>query len=93
MRGLQIAIAAYRIAEKRRGNDNPDFRPVFLSWARAWRKKETPESTQQGLATDPHSPNEFRCNQVVRNIDEFYQAFGVTETDELFLPKEQRVSL
>lgn len=93
VRGLQIAIAAYRIAEKRRGNQNPDFRPIFLAWARTWRKKQRPEATQKMLATDPHSPNEFRCNQVVRNIDEFYQAFGVTEADKLFLPKEQRVSL
>nr|WP_081512241.1 M13 family metallopeptidase [Nocardia donostiensis] len=93
LRGLQIALAAFRIAEKRRGNDNPDYRSVFLSWARGWRDKQTREVTEQLLATDPHSPNEFRCNQVVRNIAEFYTAFGVVEGDELFLPQDQRVSL
>lgn len=93
LRGLQIALAAFRIAEKRHGNDNPDYRSVFLSWARGWRDKQTREATEQLLATDPHSPNEFRCNQVVRNIAEFYTAFGVVEGDELFLPQDQRVSL
>ncbi|WP_280480554.1 M13 family metallopeptidase, partial [Nocardia cyriacigeorgica] len=93
LRGLLIALAAYRIAEKRRGVDNPDYRSMFLSWARGWRDKQTREVTERLLATDTHSPNEFRCNQVVRNLEEFYTTFGVKEGDELFLPKEQRVSL
>ena len=45
------------------------------------------------LATDPHSPPEFRCNGVIRNIDEFYDAFGVTSDDELFLATEDRVRI
>ncbi|WP_280428443.1 M13-type metalloendopeptidase, partial [Nocardia brasiliensis] len=43
-------------------------------------------------ATDTHSPAEFRCNQVVRNLAEFYTAFDVKETDKLFLPPDQRVT-
>ncbi|WP_438823338.1 M13 family metallopeptidase [Nocardia cyriacigeorgica] len=93
LRGLLIALAAYRIAEKRRGVDNPDYHSMFLSWARGWRDKQTREVTERLLATDTHSPNEFRANQVVRNIDEFYTTFGVKEGDKLFLPKEQRVTL
>ncbi|WP_040833559.1 M13 family metallopeptidase [Nocardia brevicatena] len=93
VRGLQIALAAFRIAEQRNGIDNPDYRSMFLSWARTWRSKQTPEVTEQLLASDTHSPDEFRCNQVVRNIEEFYRTFGVVETDELFLPPEQRVAL
>ena len=45
------------------------------------------------IAIDPHSPNEFRCNQIVRNIDAFYVAFGVTEADALWLAPEQRVTI
>jgi putative endopeptidase len=45
------------------------------------------------LAIDPHSPNEFRCNQIVRNIDEYYTAFGVTETDAAWLAPEKRVTI
>ncbi len=37
------------------------------------------------LAIDPHSPPEFRCNGVIRNLDVFYDAFEVTEDDELYL--------
>ncbi|MFE3442538.1 M13 family metallopeptidase [Nocardia sp. NPDC059180] len=93
LRGLQIALAAFRIAEKRRGVENPDYHAMFLSWARGWRDMQTREVTERLLATDTHSPNEFRANQVVRNIEEFYTTFGVKEGDELFLPKDQRVSL
>jgi putative endopeptidase len=47
----------------------------------------------QRLATDPHSPAEFRCNQIVRNIDAFYEAFDVTEKDQAWLAPESRVSI
>ncbi|MEV6069854.1 M13 family metallopeptidase [Nocardia sp. NPDC052001] len=91
LRGLQIALAAYRIAEKRAGNDNPDYHTLFLSWARGWRIKMTKELAAE-LLTDTHSPDEFRCNQVVRNLPEFYAAFGVQSTDKLFLPEDQRIT-
>ena len=45
------------------------------------------------MASDPHSPDEFRVNQIVRNIDQFYDAFGVTATDELWLDPAERVSI
>jgi putative endopeptidase len=90
LRGLQIALAAYRIAAQRDGGD-PDYQQMFLSWARSWREKQTQKSTIQ-LLQDVHSPNEFRCNQVVRNLAEFYNTFGVKEGDKLFLPEDQRVS-
>ena len=45
------------------------------------------------LATDPHSPNEFRCNQIVRNLDAFYEAFDVSPDDALWLPEEERVTI
>ncbi|RMI31894.1 M13 family metallopeptidase [Nocardia stercoris] len=90
LRGLMISLAAYRIAEKK---DDPDYTAMFQSWARYWREKQTPEALEQQLANDPHSPGEFRCNQVVRNLPEFYRTFGVTPSDKLFLAEDQRVSL
>jgi len=45
------------------------------------------------LATNPHSPPEFRCNGVVRNLTEFYEAFGVKERDKLWLPQKDRVRI
>jgi putative endopeptidase len=65
----------------------------FLSWAQAWQQKGRDAEVIRLLTIDPHSPNEFRCNQIVRNIDEFYTAFDVQETDDLYLPKEQRVTI
>ncbi|MEV0684017.1 M13 family metallopeptidase [Nocardia sp. NPDC050378] len=91
LRGLQIALEAYKKVAQRSG-ETPDFRSVFLSWARQWRDKQTVEATLQGLQ-DTHSPNEFRCNQVVRNINEFYTTFDVKEGDKLFMPADQRVAL
>jgi putative endopeptidase len=47
----------------------------------------------QRMATDPHSPAEFRCNQIVRNLPEFYFAFDVAESDALWLDENQRVKI
>ncbi|MQY23136.1 M13 family metallopeptidase [Nocardia macrotermitis] len=90
LRGLMISLSAFRIDLK---TDTPNYTDMFLSWGRNWRAKQTPQYTEQLLANDVHSPSEFRCNQVVRNLPEFYQTFGIKETDKLFLAKDQRVSL
>jgi len=45
------------------------------------------------IATDPHSPDEFRCNQIVRNVAEFYEAFAVSESDKLWLAQHERVRI
>ncbi|WP_063046885.1 M13 family metallopeptidase [Nocardia pseudovaccinii] len=93
LRGLGIAVAALGIADKRDGKGDPDNRTLFLSWARIWREKSTKQHMELRLAMDPHAPNEFRCNQVVRNIDEFYTTFAVEPSDKLYLALDQRVSL
>jgi putative endopeptidase len=66
---------------------------LFLSWAQAWRTKGRDEMVLQRLATDPHSPPEFRCNQIVRNIGAFYEAFAVSSSDKLWLEESKRVSI
>ena len=66
---------------------------LLLSWAQVWQQKSRDAETIRLLTIDPHSPNEFRCNQIVRNIDAFYEAFDVTEADALHLPREQRVTI
>jgi putative endopeptidase len=65
----------------------------FLSWAQAWQMKGRDAEVIRLLAIDPHSPNEFRCNQIVRNIDEFYTGFGVTAEDALWLEPAERVTI
>jgi putative endopeptidase len=98
--GLSIALKAYLIACKERGVDPMQIKDgytgpqrLFLSWGQAWRGKGRDEMVIQRLATDPHSPNEFRCNQIVRNIDDFYEAFDVKPGDALWLDPADRVKI
>ncbi|MCM6778852.1 M13 family metallopeptidase [Nocardia sp. CDC159] len=93
LHGLLLAVTAYEITERARGVVNPDYAAVFQSYARIRREKIRPEALAARLATYQDAPSEFRCNQVIRNIPEFYTAFGVRPTDKLFLPEEQRVVL
>ncbi len=65
----------------------------FLSWAQAWQIAIRPEEALRLLSIDPHSPNEFRCNQIVRNIDAFYDAFEVGPDDALWLAPDERVTI
>lgn len=65
----------------------------FLGWAQSWRTKLRDEEALRLLSIDPHSPAEFRCNQIVRNIDVFYSTFGVTEQDALWLDPDHRVTI
>ncbi|MDQ1584220.1 MAG: putative endopeptidase [Microbacteriaceae bacterium] len=95
--GLAIAWRAYLISL---GGQEPPVidgltgaQRFFLSWAQAWQQKGRDEEVIRLLAIDPHSPNEFRCNQIVRNIDEFYETFDVSEGDALWLDPAERVSI
>ncbi len=98
--GLGIAYRAYLLSLKDNGGSEPEpidgltgKQRLFLSWAQAWRTKGRDEMVLQRLATDPHSPPEFRCNQIVRNIDAFYEAFDLSPEDALWLDQSQRVSI
>jgi putative endopeptidase len=98
--GLGIAYRAYLLSLKDNGGEEPApidgltaKQRLFLSWAQAWRTKGRDEMVLQRLATDPHSPPEFRCNQIVRNIDAFYEAFDLSPEDKLWLDQAQRVSI
>lgn len=95
--GLAIAWKAYLISLD--GQEPPVIDGLsgaerfFLSWAQAWQLKARDEEVVRLLSIDPHSPNEFRCNQIVRNIDEFYETFGVSENDSLWLDPKDRVTI
>ena len=103
--GLTIALLAYRLAngddgEPAEGNEvGPEIdgltgiQRLITSWAIVWRTKTRAEEAARRLAVDPHSPPEFRCNQVVKNLDDFHHAFGVTEADGMWLAPEDRVSI
>ena len=95
--GLTIAYKAYQISLQ--GKPSPVIegmsgeKRLMLSWAQIWRAKVRPEEMRRRIATDPHSPAEFRCNQILKNFTPFYQEFGVTEKDALWLEEESRVQI
>lgn len=95
--GLTIAYKAYQISLD--GKPSPVIdgltgeQRLLLSWAQVWRAKVRPEEMRRRIATDPHSPAEFRCNQIVKNFTPFYEAFGVTEKDALWLDEQSRVQI
>ncbi|MBS9533257.1 M13 family metallopeptidase [Mycobacterium sp. M1] len=95
--GLSIALLAYRLSLG--GADAPvideltGVQRVFYGWAQVWRTKSRDAEAIRRLATDPHSPPEFRCNGVIRNIDAFYDAFAVTPDDALYLEPAARVHI
>jgi len=94
--GLGIAIKAWRIATGGQVDDIDGLtalQRLFCSYGTIWSYLARDELVAQRLATDPHSPPEFRCNQIVRNLGEFYDAFGVVPADQAWLAPEQRVTI
>ena len=95
--GLSIALLAYELSL---GGEEPPVidgltgvQRVLFGWAQVWRTKSREAEAIRRLATDPHSPPEFRCNGVIRNLDAFYDAFEVGTDDALYLEPERRVRI
>lgn len=96
--GLSIALKAYlcqagESAHEVGADGYTGIQRFFLAWAVVWRGKHREAEAIKRLATDPHSPSEFRANGVPRHIDAFYDAFGVTENDAMFLAPDKRVTI
>jgi putative endopeptidase len=95
--GLSLAYRAYKIATKDIEVPVIDGltgdQRFFLAWAQVWRSSQREENARNRLRTDSHSPEEYRVNGVVRNIDAWYEAFGITPDHALYLPPEERVRI
>jgi putative endopeptidase len=65
----------------------------FLSWAQVWRALNRDEALRNQILTDPHSPEPYRVNGVVRNVDAWYTAFDVKPSDKSYLAPDQRVHI
>jgi putative endopeptidase len=95
--GLTIAYEAFKKTPQGRENNKtggftPDQR-FFLSWAQVWRGNTRPEELAARLITDPHSPNELRCNGPLSNMQQFYTAFAIKPTDKLYRPDSLRAKI
>jgi putative endopeptidase len=95
--GISIGLLAYKMSLN--GEEPPvidgftGIQRVFLGYGQVWRNKYRDEALRQLIMTDPHAPSMYRANGAVRNVPEFYEAFGVTEEHALYLPPEGRVKI
>ena len=95
--GLSIAWKAYVLSLN--GQEPPVIDGLtgaerfVLSWAQIWKHQARPAEAERLLAVDPHSPPEFRVNQIVKNIEVFYEAFGVSEGDPMWMSPKDRVQI
>ncbi len=95
--GLSLAYRAYKLSL----NGKPDKvidgftgdQRFFMAWAQVWRSQTREAQARQYLIVDPHSPEQFRTNGIVRNFDEWYKAFDVKPGDKLYLAPKDRVRI
>lgn len=96
--GINAAYDGLQIHLKQNGNlglidgYTPEQR-LFISWATIWRSKMRDEAIKNQVKTDPHSPGQYRAYVPLVNVDEFYKAFDIKETDKLFVKPENRVKI
>lgn len=94
---LAVGLHAYKLSLKGKAAPvidgyTPEQR-FFLGWCQVWRTNIREAALRQQVTADVHSPAEYRCNGVVRNVDAWYDAFGVKEGDKLYLKPEDRVRI
>lgn len=93
--GLRIALSAYLGSRQGKNEENIEgFSPLqrfYLAYANVWAENIREEEIRLRVKTDPHSGARERVNATLRNIDEFYDAFGIKESDPMWRPKEERV--
>ncbi len=95
--GLNVAYAAFKKTKEGQSNTKIDgFTPdqrFFLSWAQVWRSSQRPEAAAQRILTDPHSPEQYRANAPITNIDAWYAAFNVQPGDKMYKKPEDRIKI
>jgi len=95
--GLNVAYAAFKKTKQGQSNEKIDgFTPdqrFFLSWAQVWRSEQRPEAAAQRILTDPHSPEQYRCNAPIQNMDAWYEAFNIQPGDKNYKKPEDRTKV
>jgi putative endopeptidase len=95
--GINIAYEAFKKTKEGHADIKIDgFTPdqrFFLSWAQVWRGSQRPEATAQRILTDPHSPEQYRTNAPITNLDAWYNAFNVQPGDKMYKKPEDRIKV
>ena len=99
--GLRVAMTAFLDSQKKKGVDvdSPEalidgYTPAqafYMNYANLWGQNIRPEEMRALTIGDVHSLGENRVNVTLRNIEPFFNAFGITEGQPMFLPAEERV--
>ncbi|MFO0321354.1 MAG: M13 family metallopeptidase [Bacteroidota bacterium] len=95
--GLTMAYYAYK--KSLNGKKSPLIagftgeQRFFISWAQGWKSLIRDASLKQMIATNPHSPGNFRAVGPLSNMPEFYEAFDVKEGDGMYIPIAKRVNI
>lgn len=92
--GLRISYDAFKSTQQfQEGKEIDGFTPAqrfYLSYGRIWAEHMTEEAIYQQTKSDPHSIGRNRVNATLRNIDTWYDAFGVKEGDKMWLAPAER---
>ena len=95
--GLMVAFQAFKNATAEHPLKEIDgFTPeqrFFLAYANVWGQNIREEEIRKRQKSDPHSLGKWRVNGQMPHIDAWYDAFGITESDPMFVPKEKRVTI
>lgn len=95
--GLAVAYKAYQLSLN--GQPAPVLdnltgeQRFYIGWAQAWRAKITDARQVELIKSDPHSPNKVRSNATLVNQTPFYEAFGLKQGDEMYLPANKRITI
>ena len=96
--GLTFSLKTLeRIVSNNNNNNNNNLEDIktetkklFEQWAKIWRGNITDDTLKNQLLTDPHSPTDLRVNAILRNLDEFYEIYNITENDKMYLEPNMR---
>ena len=95
--GLMVAFQAFKNATTKTPLPDIDgFTPeqrFFLAYANVWGQNIRDEEIQKRVKSDPHQLGMWRVNGQMPHIDAWYEAFGITEDDPMFIPKAERVTI
>lgn len=93
--GLRIALTAYLDSMEGKDMEEIDgIKPLqrfYLAYANVWANNIRDEEVLSRTKTDPHSLGENRVNVTLRNLEQFFDAFGIKEGDAMFRPVSERV--
>ena len=96
--GLLVAHQAYMNTLK--GKETPadidgftHNQRFYLGYANLWAQNVRPQEILRRTKTDVHSLGKWRVNGALRNIDDFYEAFGIKEGDPMWMPKQERINI